>query len=53
MTGLRAAVDAARPKTVLWMPPRQDHWLSQTGDGFAAQIAGAAGVQQMKSVTNG
>ena len=44
MTGLRAAVDAARPKTVLWMPPRQDHWLSQTGDGFAAQIAGAAGV---------
>jgi len=42
MTGLRAAVDAARPKTVLWMPPRQDHWLSQTGDGFAAQIAGAA-----------
>ena len=44
MTSLRAAVDAARPKTVLWMPPRQDHWLSQTGDGFAAQVAGAAGV---------
>ena len=47
MTALRAAVDAARPKTVLWMPPRQDHWLSQTGDGFAAQIAGAAGVSTL------
>jgi nicotinate phosphoribosyltransferase len=37
-------VDAARPKTVMFFPARHDHWLVQTGDGYAAHIAGAIGV---------
>jgi nicotinate phosphoribosyltransferase len=37
-------VDAARPKQVMFFPARHDHWLVQTGDGYAAHIAGAIGV---------
>jgi nicotinate phosphoribosyltransferase len=37
-------VDAASPKDVMFFPARHDHWLVQTGDGYAAHIAGAIGV---------
>ena len=43
-TNTRAAVDAARPKPVLFFPARQDHWLMQPGDGWAAHVAGASAV---------
>ena len=43
-TNTRVVVDAARPKEVLFFPARHDHWLVQTGDGYAAHIAGAIGV---------
>ncbi|PYP76311.1 MAG: quinolinate phosphoribosyl transferase [Gemmatimonadetes bacterium] len=33
-----------RPKQVMFFPARHDHWLVQTGDGYAAHIAGAIGV---------
>ena len=32
------------PKDVMFFPARHDHWLVQTGDGYAAHIAGAIGV---------
>src|SRR5262249_9226426 len=32
------------PKPVMFFPARFDHWLVQTGDGYAAHIAGAIGV---------
>ncbi len=37
-------VEAAKPKEVMFFPARHDHWLVQTGDGYAAHIAGAIGV---------
>jgi nicotinate phosphoribosyltransferase len=37
-------VAAARGKPILYFPARHDHWLVQTGDGWAAHIAGAIGV---------
>ena len=40
----RRVVEAARPKEVMFFPARHDHWLVQTGDGYAAHIAGAIGV---------
>ena len=43
-TNTRAVVDAARPKEIMFFPARHDHWLVQTGDGFAAHTAGAIGV---------
>ena len=43
-TNTRMVVDAAYPKTVMFFPARHDHWLVQTGDGYAAHIAGAIGV---------
>jgi len=43
-TNTRAVVEAARPKDVMFFPARHDHWLVQTGDGYAAHIAGAIGV---------
>ncbi len=43
-TNTRRVVDAARPKTVMFFPARHDHWVVQTGDGYAAHIAGAIGV---------
>ena len=44
MRNVRAVVEAARGKTILFMPARHDHWLVQTGDGWAAHVAGAIGV---------
>jgi len=43
-TNTRAVVEAARPKEVMFFPARHDHWLVQTGDGYAAHMAGAIGV---------
>jgi len=43
-TNTRRVVEAAWPKPVLFFPARHDHWLVQTGDGYAAHIAGAIGV---------
>ena len=40
----RLVVEAAWPKPVMFFPARFDHWLVQTGDGYAAHIAGAIGV---------
>ncbi len=40
----RAVVEAAWPQTVMFFPARHDHWIVQTGDGWAAHIAGAIGV---------
>jgi nicotinate phosphoribosyltransferase len=37
-------VDAAHGKEILFFPARHDHWLVQTGDGWAAHVAGAIGV---------
>ena len=42
-TNTRRVVDAASPKEVMFFPARHDHWLVQTGDGYAAHIAGAIG----------
>ena len=43
-TNTRKVVEAAWPKSVMFFPARHDHWLVQTGDGYAAHIAGAIGV---------
>jgi nicotinate phosphoribosyltransferase len=43
-TNTRHVVEAAWPKPVMFFPARFDHWLVQTGDGYAAHIAGAIGV---------
>jgi nicotinate phosphoribosyltransferase len=44
MRNVREVVDAASGKPILFFPARHDHWLVQTGDGFAAHLAGAIGV---------
>jgi nicotinate phosphoribosyltransferase len=44
MRNVRAVVEAANGKNILFMPARHDHWLVQTGDGWAAHEAGAIGV---------
>jgi nicotinate phosphoribosyltransferase len=41
---VRDVVTAAGGKPILYFPARFDHWQVQTGDGWAAQIAGAIGV---------
>jgi len=43
-TNVKRVVEAAAPKPILFFPARHDHWLVQTGDGYAAHIAGAIGV---------
>jgi len=43
-TNTRRVVEAAKPKDVMFFPARHDHWMVQTGDGYAAHIAGAIGV---------
>ncbi|MEJ2184316.1 MAG: nicotinate phosphoribosyltransferase [Gemmatimonadota bacterium] len=43
-TNTRQVVEAAWPKPIMFFPARHDHWLVQTGDGYAAHIAGAIGV---------
>src|SRR5216683_2152045 len=42
-TNTRRVVEAARPKQVMFFPARHDHWLVQTGDGYAALIAAYGG----------
>jgi nicotinate phosphoribosyltransferase len=42
-TNVRRVVEAAAPKPILFFPARHDHWLVQTGDGYAAHVAGAIG----------
>jgi nicotinate phosphoribosyltransferase len=44
MTNVRDVVEAANGKQILFFPARHDHWLVQTGDGWAAHVAGAIGV---------
>ena len=43
-TNTRRVVEAAWPKPVIFFPARHDHWHVQTGDGYAAHVAGAIGV---------
>lgn len=43
-TNTRRVVEAAKPKDVMFFPARHDHWMVQTGDGYAAHVAGAIGV---------
>jgi nicotinate phosphoribosyltransferase len=43
-TNTRLVVEAAWPKPVMFFPARFDHWVVQTGDGYAAHISGAIGV---------
>ena len=44
MRNVAAVVEAAHDKPILFFPARHDHWLVQTGDGWAAHVAGAIGV---------
>jgi nicotinate phosphoribosyltransferase len=44
MRNVKAVVEAARGKPILFFPARHDHWLVQTGDGWAAHIGGSIGV---------
>src|SRR3954467_1871363 len=44
MRNVAEVVDAANGKQILFFPARHDHWLVQTGDGWAAHVAGAIGV---------
>jgi nicotinate phosphoribosyltransferase len=44
MKNVAAVVRAAAGKPILFFPARHDHWLVQTGDGWAAHVAGAIGV---------
>lgn len=43
-TNVRELVDTARPKPVLFLGGRDEHWMMQPGDGFAAMIGGATQV---------
>ncbi|HRP07963.1 MAG TPA: hypothetical protein PLL69_05690, partial [Gemmatimonadales bacterium] len=43
-TNTRRVVEAAKPKEIMFFPARHDHWMVQTGDGYAAHVAGAIGV---------
>jgi nicotinate phosphoribosyltransferase len=44
MRNVREVVEAADGKSIFFFPARHDHWLVQTGDGWAAHVAGAIGV---------
>jgi nicotinate phosphoribosyltransferase len=43
-TNVRGVVEAANDKPILFFPARHDHHHAQTGDGYAAHVAGAIGV---------
>jgi nicotinate phosphoribosyltransferase len=43
-TNVCRVVEAARGKPILFFPARHDHHRVQTGDGYAAHVAGAIGV---------
>jgi nicotinate phosphoribosyltransferase len=40
-TNVRRVIEAANGKRILFMPARYDHHRVQTGDGYAAHVAGA------------
>src|SRR2546427_11438774 len=42
-TNTRRVVEAAKPKQGMFFSARHDHWLVQTGDGYASHIAGGIG----------
>jgi nicotinate phosphoribosyltransferase len=44
MRNVTEVVAAAAGKAILYFPARHDHWRVQTGDGWAAHVAGAIGV---------
>lgn len=44
MRNVRDVVRVAAGKPILFFPARHDHWRVQTGDGWAAHVAGAIGV---------
>ncbi len=44
MRNVREVKEAAGGKEILFFPARHDHWLVQTGDGWAAHVSGAIGV---------
>jgi nicotinate phosphoribosyltransferase len=44
MRNVAEVVHAAGGKQIFFFPARHDHWLVQTGDGWAAHVAGAIGV---------
>src|ERR1022692_1243861 len=44
MRNVSEGVEAAGNKQIFYFPPRHDHWLVQTGDGWSAHVAGAIGV---------
>ncbi len=44
MRNVREVCDAANGKPIMFFPARHDHWAVQTGDGYAAHVAGAVGV---------
>jgi nicotinate phosphoribosyltransferase len=44
MRNVHDVVKAARGKQIFYFPARHDHWLVQTGDGWAAHVSGAIGV---------
>ncbi|MEA2197670.1 MAG: nicotinate phosphoribosyltransferase [Solirubrobacteraceae bacterium] len=44
MRNVAEVVEAARGKPIFYFPARHDHWLVETGDGWAAHVAGAIGV---------
>jgi nicotinate phosphoribosyltransferase len=54
-TNVRSVVEAARPKPVYFFGARDDHWMLQAGDGFAAMVAGAkeVGSAAQASLWNG
>ena len=39
-TNVVEVLRAAKPKHIIFMPARHDHWRVQTGDGYAAYLAG-------------
>ena len=43
-TNVHRVVEAANGKPILFFPARHDHHRVQTGDGYAAHVAGAIGV---------
>jgi nicotinate phosphoribosyltransferase len=44
MSNVRDVVEAANGKPIIYFPARHDHWLVQTGDGWAAHVGGSIGV---------
>jgi nicotinate phosphoribosyltransferase len=43
-SSVRLAIEAARPKPVLFFGARHDHFATQPGDGYSALVAGAQAV---------